>query len=464
MVKKRIIMPALLLMAALLGLISCAPAAPAGDDFTVVAVMPLENAELYDAKRADAELPEADTSDIAEILAEYRTDDGGRVLFYRSHAGEKYCAYQPTGSDRLYQLTQEVNFYEEGYAIVPFTDVLGHDGFRIGCPRGAAYYALDYYYFDDTGMPRMLAACANYVLEEDFDQDGQRELLWFYHGREPYYYFRQQGDIYMAYVEAMLQEALPEWVIGGVQPYDLIEGRLPFHYMIKNDDRFTLHNAWFRFTADAIEVLVPADTPLPGAESGDELVTPGIITDLMDSKGLLEHQVDALMDMGYLPFEIEPMSLEEVNAILTRDLNNEEKARYYASLSDPLVYVDGEGIIDFGVSLDAVDATSELGIYDLSRSERLSFERQINYQRIYSLTPSGFKTNSEKITVTNSMPEHAVTVHLFYTDDVETPLMQFSLEPQETKSFTNLTAAMYYSLGVSTDIADPIYVRLDISD
>lgn len=45
--------------------------------------------------------------------------------------------------------------------------------------------------------------------------------------------------------------------------------------------------------------------------------------------GITMEQVDALIDKGYIPEEIEEMTPEQVDEILTRDLNEEEKAAYY---------------------------------------------------------------------------------------------------------------------------------------
>ena len=139
----------------------------------------------------------AKVSDIAEILASRTLENGTEVLFYRAQDGNKYAACRAAGSDTLLRFTDEYNVYTDRYAIGTFTDLFGHDGFVLECPRGAAYYAYDYYYFDADGTPRLLADCSNYVIEQDLNGDGEKELLWFYHGAESYYYFERNGILFM---------------------------------------------------------------------------------------------------------------------------------------------------------------------------------------------------------------------------------------------------------------------------
>ena len=79
-----------------------------------------------------------------------------------------------------------------------YENVLGQSGFCIACPRGAAYYANDYYYFDEEGILWLLAACGGQALEVDLNGDGQKELLWSYHGYELYYDTLIGGRLYEA--------------------------------------------------------------------------------------------------------------------------------------------------------------------------------------------------------------------------------------------------------------------------
>lgn len=157
---------------------------------------------------ADGNVSEVTTADLAETLASQTLPDGTEVLFYRSVSGEKYCAYIPAGTERLLRFTHEDNAYTDGYSISLYEDVLGHSGFRIACPRGAAYYANDYYYFDDAGTLWMLVDCSGGVFMTDLDGDGQKELLWSYHGGEFYYETQIDGQLYTADICALTAEAL----------------------------------------------------------------------------------------------------------------------------------------------------------------------------------------------------------------------------------------------------------------
>jgi len=140
--------------------------------------------------------PDSVAADSAgDLLCDTLLPDGTEVVCYRDPEDEfvKYWAVRQGTS--LLRFYEENSAYPDGYSAEPFTDILGQDGFRIMAPRGAAYQAYDYYTLDETGTPRLLAACANSVIEADVNGDGERELLWFYHGgRDIYYIFRQEGS------------------------------------------------------------------------------------------------------------------------------------------------------------------------------------------------------------------------------------------------------------------------------
>ena len=153
-------------------------------------------------------LAEVTTADIDQTLASQILPDGTQVLFYRSAAGNKYGAYIPAGTERVIRFTYEENGYTGGYGISLYENVLGTSGFRIECPRGAAYYANDYYYFDGDGTLWQLAGCGSEALEVDLDGDGQKELLWSYHGCELYYDTMIGGRLYEADLCSLTAEAL----------------------------------------------------------------------------------------------------------------------------------------------------------------------------------------------------------------------------------------------------------------
>lgn len=137
----------------------------------------------------------ADT--MGDVLCDETLPGGLRVVCYWEPEGDgaKYWAVRQ--DDTLLRFCIEENDYNGGYDAEPFSDVLGQSGFRIIAPRGAAYTAYDYYALDGEGVPRLLAACANWVEETDINQDGETDLRWFYHGgREAFAFFRQDGCLY----------------------------------------------------------------------------------------------------------------------------------------------------------------------------------------------------------------------------------------------------------------------------
>ncbi len=163
-----------------------------------------EKAGMY----LDGDGREVTTADIAETVAAQTLPDGTEVLFYTSNSGGKYCAYIPPGTERLIRFTEESTVYTDGYEISLYENVLGQRGFRIACPRGAAYYANDYYYFDKDGTLWLLASCGSQALEVDLNGDGQKELLWSYHGYELYYDTLIGGQLYEADLCDLTAQAL----------------------------------------------------------------------------------------------------------------------------------------------------------------------------------------------------------------------------------------------------------------
>ena len=162
----------------------------------------------------------ADT--MGDILCEKALPDGTEIVCYWQPDMEftKYWAVRQ--GDSLLRFCMEDDHYNDGYDVNTFSDVLGHDGFRIMCPRGAAYYAHDYYYMDENGVPQVLAHCSNRVLEQDLDGDGQKELLWFGGGAIPLasYVFQREGVVYEADISIWLEETLRRDFPLVVVPYE----------------------------------------------------------------------------------------------------------------------------------------------------------------------------------------------------------------------------------------------------
>lgn len=176
------------------------------DSAVAVLSLPLADLEPYEPPAGmEPDTVSADT--MGEILCDQTLPDGTEILCYwhpdhltdPTYQFTKYWAVRQ--GDELLRFCQEDSAYSssEDYDITPFSNVLGQDGFRIKALRGAAYLAYDYYVVDETGVPRLLADCANTVLEGDFNSDGVTDLLWFYHGgREVYYYTLLDGQVRFA--------------------------------------------------------------------------------------------------------------------------------------------------------------------------------------------------------------------------------------------------------------------------
>ncbi|SMC37589.1 M56 family metallopeptidase [Papillibacter cinnamivorans] len=264
------------------------PTAAVSEGYTLAATLSLEDAEAYIPETGD--FPgETDESDINEVIVSRKLEDGTEVLFYWSQSGAKYCAYRASGSSTLTRFTQEDNEYSEGYAIETYTGLFGHDGFIIECPRGAAYQAYDYYYFDEDGQLRLLAQCANYVIDEDINGDGERELLWFYHGgRECYCYFEKDGVLYQAYVSAMVDQTMTAWKDIYALPDRFADGTLPIEYNENSDDSGALpRDGLLRFTSDTVEVYARED----GKEAEDADWASAELT-VIDGVPYIRHSVE----------------------------------------------------------------------------------------------------------------------------------------------------------------------------
>ncbi len=234
------------------------------EGYTLTATAPLDDAQAYTPENEAITPGEVPASDIVEILPDgsgkdgvLTLSDGTEVLCYRDADGAKYWALRR--EDKLIRFTQEDNAYTDFYSAEAYTDVFGHDGFRIVCPRGAAYTAYDYYYIDEDGEPQLLAECSNFVTEADLNGDGEKELLWHYHANESYLYFQQDGKLYLADVNGLVQDVLPEWTISDVREYDLDAGLLPVFYQTDGSD--IERRAFLRFTPDNIQVLEKERSP-----------------------------------------------------------------------------------------------------------------------------------------------------------------------------------------------------------
>lgn len=234
--------------------------------------------------RAGADLADADrevtTADISLTLAHAALPDGTKVLFYISLSGEKYGAYIPAGTERLIRFTREDNAYTDGYDVSLYENVLGQSGFCMACPRGAAYYANDYYYFDEDGVLWLLADCGSETLEVDLNGDGEKELLWSYHESELYYDTCIGGQLYEANLGALTAQALGYGQDGTLtaleMPYspEAFTGETGYTLTLTGEDGSPTEqlSGAVRLGADTLQVCQPAyrAVPPPEVESDGE--------------------------------------------------------------------------------------------------------------------------------------------------------------------------------------------------
>lgn len=182
--------------------------------YETVASIPLEDTGPYEPWRSmEADTVSPDT--MGALLCDTRLPDGRSVVCYWEPDSDytKYWAIRQEDGT-LRRFCQEYAAYTEGYSVEPFTDILGQDGFRIIAPRGAAYQAYDYYTLDETGTPRLLADCANSLIEADVNGDSERELLWFYHGgRDIFYLFLQDEAVRCLCLTDVLAEQEEPWLV-----------------------------------------------------------------------------------------------------------------------------------------------------------------------------------------------------------------------------------------------------------
>ena len=245
-----------------------------GEDGTVE--VSLTEGTPFAPARAGADLDDADrevtTADISLTLAHATLPDGTKVLFYISISGEKYGAYVPAGTERLIRFTHEDNAYTDGYDVSLYENVLGKSGFCMACPRGAAYYANDYYYFDEDGVLWLLADCGSQAMEVDLNGDGEKELLWSYHDGELYYDTCIGGQLYEANLGALTAEALGYGLYGTLtaleMPYSLFTGETGYTLTLTGEDGSPTEqlSGTVHLAADTLQVCQPTYRAVPPPE------------------------------------------------------------------------------------------------------------------------------------------------------------------------------------------------------
>lgn len=247
---------------------SSSPTAPpepetAGD--VPFASLSLETLEPYQPWQSQREPDEVPANTMGDVLCEKTLPDGTEIVCYWEPDTEYTKYWAVRRGDSLLRFCEEESGYNFDYDVDTFSGVLGHDGFRILCPRGAAYNAYDYYYLDKDGVPRILAACANFVLEPDLDGDGQRELLWIGGGTIPFAYsfFQRDGMVYQAEVSQWLNEALGDSRFSVPDTDRWAEGdySVALHSWTNASGSTSeyLGEGFLRFETDSIQFFLPAD-------------------------------------------------------------------------------------------------------------------------------------------------------------------------------------------------------------
>lgn len=199
-------------------------------------------------------------SPAGDILCDETLPEGTEIVCYWAPDAEytKYWAIRQ--GDNLLRFCEEESGYRENYRVEPFYDVLGYDGFRILCPRGASYYAYDYYYLDEGGVPCLLAGCSGKVLEQDADKDGQRELLWLSSGAVPYayYVFQRENVTYQVDISQWLIDSLGEaWLPLPVWD-QWVEGTYAISILNwKEDDPSPATEGYVMFTEENVQFFLP---------------------------------------------------------------------------------------------------------------------------------------------------------------------------------------------------------------
>lgn len=232
-----------------------APTASAALKTAPFAEIPLEGENVAEYTAPDVETLEVSDSDVFLTIVSYTMSGGYEILFYEAQDHVIYGAYRKNDGILVRFFTQDA-VYKDGYDIKPYMNVLGQTGFYIVCPRGSAYTAYDYYYFEPDGALKILAQCSNYVIENDFNGDGAAEIVWYYNGgREVYYYFKRDNKICAACLSAMLNKALPEWEKVNALPFSADEGTIEITYSLK-DEEYGAHKAEMLIADDTVEIYL----------------------------------------------------------------------------------------------------------------------------------------------------------------------------------------------------------------
>jgi len=183
------------------------------------------------------------------ILNQSKLPDGTEVCWYIDNDIVN-CAYRKHGGGWIRFITEDSG-YRDGFGAEPYSNLFGFSGFYIMAPRGAAYYAHDYYYFDADGKLQFLISGTYLDIIADFNNDGQNELLWFYHGgRDAVYNYMVDEDIVMFDIIEALSTRFVNWEEIEIDALSLYDNTIQLKYW--QGDNW--HNAQISFTSDSLVV------------------------------------------------------------------------------------------------------------------------------------------------------------------------------------------------------------------
>ncbi len=248
-----------------------ADGAAAGEDPVLISL-----AGLAPYRAPEVQTETVEPEDKKETIASLASGET-EVYFYRAQNNDIYGAY--TDKDgKICRFIQAYDAetgsgYEDGLAVMAYDDLFGTDGFIMCYGVGAAAYALEYYYFDGSGRPAVLAQCYNSHEQLDLDGDGSDELVTFHSiMSSPQIYFQRDGVIYMADVIALVQERFPDWRRLSTDGQVHAAGpRINLFYGLEDDK--LLRCCAVTFTADGLAVadtgiVRPGDRPESIAAGG----------------------------------------------------------------------------------------------------------------------------------------------------------------------------------------------------
>jgi len=202
------------------------------------------------------------------------------ICWYLDNEVQK-CAYRRYGGDWI-QFLAEDSGYRDGFGAKLYDNLFGHSGFCIVAPRGAAYYAQDYYYFDVDGVLRFLFCGTFLDVFVDFNNDGVNELIWFYHGgRDAAYYYPVGDDFFVFDIIGAISACFADWEYLEINPLSLCDDTLELTYQ-RGDEQY---DAQIRFTADNL-IVQEKSTSRENTEKRDIICAPVIKSiELSDTDG-----------------------------------------------------------------------------------------------------------------------------------------------------------------------------------